>query len=289
VFGMGRTMALGGRTLARLVRGHPSRTLKGVTGSRKVLRTRRRCSRQGWTPPKALDESLSEITQRIATLPDLGTVVSLPPLPDGTESVNKVQLATSCIILCVQVALMGSARFGAGKEKEKQSLYTKEVLKEVEALRGQVARIEGAAEELRAEDEEAETRVRDQLESSRSDFLELREQFCSLEETQAQILRDQVLSVTEEVEYIQILQDKYKSVSKDIEELRACFESLQLKLEQRESKEEKEEGEAKKRRAGESLASLASPEAMRGKPPPSLPSIKSAEKEPERRNNESKL
>ena len=277
--------------LVRLVRGRPSRSLKGLTGPRKVLRTRRRCSRQGWTPPKALDESLSEITQRIATLPDLGTAVSLPSLPDGTESVNKVQLATSCIILCVQMALMGSARFGAGQEKEKQSLFTKELLKEVEALRGQVAKIEGSAKKLRAEDEEAKARVLDQLESSRSDFLELREQvsltFDSLEETQAQILRDQVLSVTEEVEYIQILQDKYKSVSKDIEELRACFETLQLKLEERERKEKNEE--VKQRKAEESVASLASPEAMRGKPPPSLPSIKSLEKEPRRRNNESKL
>ena len=89
--------------------------------------------------PRALEESLSELSYKVASLPDLQQAVSLPPLPDGTEGVNKVQLATSCIVLCIQVALLGLGRKG-GEEVEDEGApeYATELQEDIETLKSRV-------------------------------------------------------------------------------------------------------------------------------------------------------
>ena len=89
--------------------------------------------------PRALEESLSELFYKVASLPDLQQAVSLPPLPDGTEGVNKVQLATSCIVLCIQVALLGLGRKG-GEEVEDEGApeYATELQEDIETLKSRV-------------------------------------------------------------------------------------------------------------------------------------------------------
>ena len=182
-------------------------------------------------------------------------------MSDGSDGVAKAQLATSAIILCIQFALALGARTPRRE-------YEEAMKEEIKSLKNQALYLREKSEARDAERQESVSRQLKELAATTEDHLaEARTQIAALEGAQASMLEDQVQSVTEEVEYIQILQKKYERVSDEVAELRKRVEAVE-----REREEEREATAAAAAAKAEAEAYF-SPEAMRGKPPPSLPQV----------------
>ena len=124
-------------------------------------------------------------------------------------------------------------------------------------------------------------------EDSRLDDMQKQVRFLSsqveyLEESQAQILKEQleetkvqVVYVNETKAQIKELQEALESTSAELEEVKGVVSDLKSMIEAKESESREDHEEAEEEEASFTVSA----EAMRGKPPPSLPRVRAAEGE----------
>ncbi len=124
-------------------------------------------------------------------------------------------------------------------------------------------------------------------EDSRLDDMQKQVRFLSsqveyLEESQAQILKEQleetkvqVVYVNETKAQIKELQEALESTSAELEEVKGVVSDLKSMVEAKESESREDHEEAEEKE----VSFTVSAEAMRGKPPPSLPRVRAAEGE----------
>ena len=124
-------------------------------------------------------------------------------------------------------------------------------------------------------------------EDSRLDDMQKQVRFLSsqveyLEESQAQILKEQleetkvqVVYVNETKAQIKELQEALESTSAELEEVKGVVSDLKSMVEAKESESREDHEEAEEEEASFTVSA----EAMRGKPPPSLPRVRASEAE----------
>ena len=129
-------------------------------------------------------------------------------------------------------------------------------------------------------------------EDSRLDDMQKQVRFLSsqveyLEESQAQILKEQleetkvqVVYVNETKAQIKELQEALESTSAELEEVKGVVSDLKSMVEAKESESREDHEEAEEEEASFTVSA----EAMRGKPPPSLPRVRAAEAEEGRKS-----
>ena len=129
-------------------------------------------------------------------------------------------------------------------------------------------------------------------EDSRLDDMQKQVRFLSsqveyLEESQAQILKEQleetkvqVVYVNETKAQIKELQEALESTSAELEEVKGVVSDLKSMVEAKESESREDHEEAEEEEASFTVSA----EAMRGKPPPSLPRVRAAEGEEGRKS-----
>ena len=127
---------------------------------------------------------------------------------------------------------------------------------------------------------------------SRLDDMQKQVRFLSsqveyLEESQAQILKEQleetkvqVVYVNETKAQIKELQEALESTSAELEEVKGVVSDLKSMVEAKESESREDHEEAEEEEASFTVSA----EAMRGKPPPSLPRVRAAEGEEGRKS-----
>ena len=108
-----------------------------------------------------------------------------------------------------------------------------------------------------------------------------------LEESQAQILEEQleetkvqVVYVNETKAQIKELQEALESTSAELEEVKGVVSDLKSMVEAKESESREDHEEAEEEEASFTVSA----EAMRGKPPPSLPRVRASEGEEGRKS-----
>ena len=129
-------------------------------------------------------------------------------------------------------------------------------------------------------------------EDSRLDDMQKQVRFLSsqveyLEESQAQILKEQleetkvqVVYVNETKAQIKELQEALESTSAELEEVKGVVSDLKSMVEAKESESREDHEEAEEEKASFTVSA----EAMRGKPPPSLPRVRASEAEEGRKS-----
>ena len=129
-------------------------------------------------------------------------------------------------------------------------------------------------------------------EDSRLDDMQKQVRFLSsqveyLEESQAQILKEQleetkvqVVYVNETKAQIKELQEALESTSAELEEVKGVVSDLKSMVEAKESESREDHEEAEEEEASFTVSA----EAMRGKPPPSLPRVRASEGEEGRKS-----
>ena len=129
-------------------------------------------------------------------------------------------------------------------------------------------------------------------EDSRLDDMQKQVRFLSsqveyLEESQAQILKEQleetkvqVVYVNETKAQIKELQEALESTSAELEEVKGVVSDLKSMVEAKESESREDHEEAEEEEASFTVSA----EAMRGKPPPSLPRVRASEAEEGRKS-----
>ena len=129
-------------------------------------------------------------------------------------------------------------------------------------------------------------------EDSRLDDMQKQVRFLSsqveyLEESQAQILKEQleetkvqVVYVNETKAQIKELQEALESTSAELEEVKGVVSDLKSMIEAKESESREDHEEAEEEEASFTVSA----EAMRGKPPPSLPRVRALEREEGRKS-----
>ena len=129
-------------------------------------------------------------------------------------------------------------------------------------------------------------------EDSRLDDMQKQVRFLSsqveyLEESQAQILKEQleetkvqVVYVNETKAQIKELQEALESTSAELEEVKGVVSDLKSMVEAKESESREDHEEAEEKE----VSFTVSAEAMRGKPPPSLPRVRASEAEEGRKS-----
>lgn len=129
-------------------------------------------------------------------------------------------------------------------------------------------------------------------EDSRLDDMQKQVRFLSsqveyLEESQAQILKEQleetkvqVVYVNETKAQIKELQEALESTSAELEEVKGVVSDLKSMVEAKESESREDHEEAEEKE----VSFTVSAEAMRGKPPPSLPRVRASEGEEGRKS-----